>query len=273
MAVTGKVADDATVNGVKLHFRLEGPAGAPVVALINSLGTDLTLWDTQIGALTQRYRVLRHDTRGHGRSAAPPGPYTMEMLADDVLALLSHVGAGRFHVVGISLGGAEALAVGLRRPLGLASIAICNSRLDVPPEGAKAIDERVRLVREQGMKPLAEAMIQRWFTQAHPGGEARLSRCGPIHAAGNLDRRFRRLRRRAQTFGPRCARQRVARARAFSGRRSGYRVAGRADAANAIAGSRRAVGDHSRRRPSLEYRAAGGVRCGTACFSRSGWVN
>lgn len=166
MAVTGKVADDATVNGVKLHFRLEGPAGAPVVALINSLGTDLTLWDTQIGALTQRYRVLRHDTRGHGRSAAPPGPYTMEMLADDVLALLSHVGAGRFHVVGISLGGAEALAVGLRRPLGLASIAICDSRLDVPPEGAKAIDERVRLVREQGMKPLAEAMIQRWFTQA-----------------------------------------------------------------------------------------------------------
>jgi 3-oxoadipate enol-lactonase len=155
---------DAVVNGVRLHYRLDGPEGAPVVALVNSLGTDLTMWEPQIAALTQRYRVLRHDTRGHGKSAATPAPYTMDMLADDVLGLLTHVGAARFHVVGISLGGLEALAIGLRRPLGLASIAICDSRIDVPPEGAQAMDDRVRLVREQGMTPLAEAMIQRWFT-------------------------------------------------------------------------------------------------------------
>jgi 3-oxoadipate enol-lactonase len=162
--MTGPAAGDVVVNGVRLNFRLEGPEGAPIVALVNSLGTDLTMWQPQIAALTRRYRVLRHDTRGHGRSAAPPAPYTMDMLADDVLGLLSHVGAERFHVVGISLGGLEALAVGLRRPAGLASIAICDSRIDVPPEGARAMDDRVRLVREQGMAPLAEAMIQRWFT-------------------------------------------------------------------------------------------------------------
>lgn len=155
---------DTIVNGVRLHYRLDGPEGAPVVALVNSLGTDLTMWAPQIAALTPRYRVLRHDTRGHGKSEAPPGPYTMDVLADDVLGLVSHVGAPHFHVVGISLGGLEALAIGLRVPVGLASIAICNSRIDVPPEGARAMDERVRLVREQGMTPLAETMIQRWFT-------------------------------------------------------------------------------------------------------------
>lgn len=160
------IADTATVNGVRLNFRLEGPDGAPVVALVNSLGTDLTMWDPQIAALTQRYRVLRHDTRGHGKSPAPPAPYSLDNLADDVLGLLSHVGAEPFHVVGISLGGLVAASIGLRRPRGLASVAICDSRIDVPPEGAKAIDDRVNLVRAQGMKPLAEAMIQRWFTAA-----------------------------------------------------------------------------------------------------------
>jgi len=164
--MSGPVDDEIAVNGVRLHFRFEGPDGAPVVALVNSLGTDLAMWEPQIPALTRRYRVLRHDTRGHGRSAAPPAPYAMGALADDVLGLVSHVGAERFHVVGISLGGLEALAVALRQPRGLAGIAICDSRIDVPPEGTLAIDERVRLVREQGMKPLADAMIQRWFTAA-----------------------------------------------------------------------------------------------------------
>jgi 3-oxoadipate enol-lactonase len=155
---------DVPIDGVRLHYRVDGPAGASVVALVNSLGTDLTMWDPQVEALTRRYRVLRHDTRGHGKSAATPAPYTMDTLADDVLGLLAHVGAERFHVVGISLGGLEALAIGLRRPAGLAGIAICDSRIDVPPEGARAMDERVRIVREQGMTPMAEAMVQRWFT-------------------------------------------------------------------------------------------------------------
>ncbi len=156
--------NDAIVNGVRLHYRLDGPDGAPMVALVNSLGTDLTMWEPQVAALARRYRVLRHDTRGHGGSVTPPGPYTMDMLADDVLGLVSHVGAARYFVVGISLGGLEALAVGLRHPPGLAGIAICDSRIDVPPEGAKAMDDRVRLARAQGMTPIAEAMVQRWFT-------------------------------------------------------------------------------------------------------------
>lgn len=155
---------EAFVNGILLHYRLDGPEGAPVIALVNSLGTDLTMWEPQVGALAERHRVLRHDTRGHGKSAAPPGPYTIDMLTDDVLGLVAHTGAMRFYVVGISLGGLEALAVGLRQPPGLAGIAICDSRLDVPSESAKAMDDRTQLARERGMAPIAEAMIERWFT-------------------------------------------------------------------------------------------------------------
>jgi 3-oxoadipate enol-lactonase len=155
---------EAVVNGVQLHYRLDGPQGAPVVALVNSLGTDLTMWEPQVAALTHRHRVLRHDTRGHGKSAAPPGPYTIDMLADDVFGLVSHAGATRFYVVGISLGGLEALALGLRRPPGLAGIAICDSRIDVPSESAKAMDDRIKLAHQRGMAPIADAMIERWFT-------------------------------------------------------------------------------------------------------------
>ncbi len=157
---------EVVVNGVRLHYQLDGPEGAPVVALVNSLGTDLTMWEPQVAALAQRHRVLRHDTRGHGKSATPPGPYTIDMLADDVLSLISHAGARRFYVVGISLGGLEALAVGLRRSPDLAGIAICDSRIDVPAEGAKAMDDRVALARQRGMAPIAEVMIDRWFTAA-----------------------------------------------------------------------------------------------------------
>jgi 3-oxoadipate enol-lactonase len=144
-----------------------------VVALVNSLGTDLTLSEPQVGALARRHRVLRHDTRGRGKSDAPPDPYTIDMLTDDVLGLVAHIGATRFHVIGISLGGLEALAVGLREPRGLAGIAICDARIDVTPKTAKAMDDRAQLARERGMAPIAGAMIERWFTPqtlaAQPG--------------------------------------------------------------------------------------------------------
>ena len=75
-------------NGIQLHYELSGRADAPVVMLSNSLGTRLEMWDPQMQALTERYRVLRYDSRGHGRSDAPDGPYTIDLLADDALGLL-----------------------------------------------------------------------------------------------------------------------------------------------------------------------------------------
>jgi 3-oxoadipate enol-lactonase len=88
-------------NGIATRYELEGPADAPVVALSHSLAANLHLWDAQAAALADRYRVLRYDIRGHGGSAAPAGPYTLEQMADDLHGLLGALGIARTHFVGL----------------------------------------------------------------------------------------------------------------------------------------------------------------------------
>ena len=109
-------------NGIQLHYELTGPADRPVVLLSNSLGTRLEMWDPQMQALTERYRVLRYDSRGHGRSDAPEGPYTIEMLAADAIGLLDALEIERVHFCGLSKGGmvGQMLGAQARRSAGRA---------------------------------------------------------------------------------------------------------------------------------------------------------
>ena len=95
----------AETNGARLNYRFDGPADAPVLVLSNSLGTNLSMWDTQIPALAARFRVLRYDTRGHGQSAVTPGPYSITQLGRDVIGLLDGLGIERAHFCGLSMGG------------------------------------------------------------------------------------------------------------------------------------------------------------------------
>jgi len=151
------------VNGVRLHARVQGQADGPVVAFVNSLATDHRIWDQQIPALDTKYRVIRYDARGHGRSEAPAGPYAIDMLVDDLFALLDHFGCARAHVVGVSLGGLTAMAAALRHSPTVAGIVPCACRADMPPEFAAGIDSRNALVREKGLDAIAETMVERWF--------------------------------------------------------------------------------------------------------------
>src|SRR5919108_203298 len=114
-----------TVNGLNVHYTLEGPAAAPVVTLSHSLATDLAMWDPQVPALTARYRVLRYDTRGHGGTDAPPGPYTLELLTEDIRALLQALGIVQTHFIGLSMGGMIGQMLALRYPLLLQSLMLC----------------------------------------------------------------------------------------------------------------------------------------------------
>ena len=91
-----------TANGINVNYTLDGPDSAPVVTLSHSLANDLTMWDPQLPALTAKFRVLRYDTRGHGGTDAPGGPYTMEQLAEDARALLQALGIARTHFVQIN---------------------------------------------------------------------------------------------------------------------------------------------------------------------------
>jgi 3-oxoadipate enol-lactonase len=178
---------------VELHHLDEGPRDAPAVLLAPSLGTTLALWDRLAEALTADYRVVRFDLRGHGGSPMPPGPYPVEDLAGDVVALADRLGLDRFGFVGISLGGALGQVLALHHPDRLASLVLCCT-------GPKFADphtwlERGALVRAEGMAPLAEPTTQRWFTpefrRRHPGEVERvigmLTSCPPDGYAACCD--------------------------------------------------------------------------------------
>jgi 3-oxoadipate enol-lactonase len=150
-------------NGITIHYELSGPNDAPVVLLSNSLGTRLEMWDPQVQALTQRYRVLRYDSRGHGRSSAPPGPYSIEMLAEDALGLIDALGVGRVHFCGLSKGGMVGQMLGARHADRLKTLTLCSTACHVAPK--EVWDQRIEAVRAGGMAAVADAVVERWFTE------------------------------------------------------------------------------------------------------------
>ncbi len=153
-----------TANGVGINYTLEGPASAPSVTLSHSLAADLTMWDPQIPALSAKYRVLRYDTRGHGKTDAPAGGYTLDQLADDALALLSALGIQQTHWLGLSMGGMIGQTLALKAPDRLASLMLCDTSSRIPPETKPLWDERIRTAQTQGMKAHVDATLARWFT-------------------------------------------------------------------------------------------------------------
>ena len=155
---------DVTVNGVNLHFRVEGPEGAPWVTFSNSLATDLHLWDAQAAHLADRFRILRYDTRGHGKSGATPAPYDFNLLQSDVIGLWDGLGIQESHYVGLSLGGSTGIGLAIHHPGRIASLAACDCRVTAPPDFRQAWEVRIELVLNEGMEGLVEETMTRWFT-------------------------------------------------------------------------------------------------------------
>lgn len=151
-----------TVNGLALNYTLEGPSGAPVVAFSNSLGTTMAMWDALVPALRGRYRCLRYDTRGHGRSMTRDAVATIADLAADLAGLLDALGIAQVHVVGLSLGGMTAQALAAASPDRVASLTLMATSAFMPSE--QSWNERAAIVRAEGMAPLVEATMGRWFT-------------------------------------------------------------------------------------------------------------
>lgn len=159
-------------NGIGVEYELTGPPGAPVVTLSHALATHLGMWEPQRAALEARYRVLRYDTRGHGGSEVPAGPYSFPRLVADVRALLDAVGIERTHFVGISMGGMIGQWIALTHPERLRSLTLCDTSPRTPPEAAAIWDERVAVAAREGMVAHVEPSIGRWFTpsfvEEHP---------------------------------------------------------------------------------------------------------
>jgi 3-oxoadipate enol-lactonase len=134
----------------------------------NSLASDLTMWDLQIPELVEAgYRALRYDSRGHGQSAVPEGPYSIELLMDDAVGLMDALGFDKIHFCGLSMGGMVAQMLATRYANRLISLTLSSTSAFIGPR--KIWDERIEAVRENGMSAVADATINRWFTK--PGQE------------------------------------------------------------------------------------------------------
>jgi 3-oxoadipate enol-lactonase len=148
---------------VEVHHLLEDPEEAPVLVLSNSLGTTLGMWDEQAPALNERFRLLRYDHRGHGGSPVPPGPYKIEDLGRDVLALLDRLGVERFSFCGLSIGGMVGMWLAGEAPERVERLVLCCTSARFAPE---KFDSRARTVRAESVSAIADAVVERWFTPA-----------------------------------------------------------------------------------------------------------
>ena len=153
---------EIAVGGGRLVFDVDGPHAAPACLLLHSLGTTSDLWEPQVETLARWYRVIRYDVRGHGRSQPPVGPFTIDQLGADALAVLDAAGVERAHLCGVSLGGLTAQWLGVHARDRVRGIVAANTAARLGSHGAWA--ERIDLVRAGGMDALVEGGIARWFT-------------------------------------------------------------------------------------------------------------
>jgi 3-oxoadipate enol-lactonase len=171
----------AKTNGIDTNYEVHGKEGAPWLVLSHSLACSVRMWDPQIAALKGDYRILAYDTRGHGSSEAPKGAYSLEMLADDLKALLDGVGVKDPHFCGLSMGGMIGQTFALKYPGVFKSLTLADTTSRYPGEVWPLWQERIKTAEEKGMAPLVQPTLERWFTEPF-----RKSNPGPVAAIARL---------------------------------------------------------------------------------------
>jgi 3-oxoadipate enol-lactonase len=166
-----------TSNGISFNCEIDGPEGAPWITFSNSLCTNVTMWDDQVAALKDDFRLLRYDKRGHGGTDAPEGPYSFDMLVADIVGLWDALDIEKSHFVGLSMGGMSAFGLALDHADRLDGVVISNARADAPAAFRDAWDQRVAFVEENGMGALAEPTVERWCSESfHSSGSPKLDK-------------------------------------------------------------------------------------------------
>ena len=153
----------ARINGIDTHYEMAGTHG-PWLTFSHSLGADISMWRPQIEHFARTFRVLAYDTRGHGKTSAPAGPYTLETLADDLHGLLAHLQIEKTHFVGLSMGGMIGQTFALRYPGVFTSMTLADTTSHYGAEARALWASRVTTASTEGMAPLVEGSLGRWFT-------------------------------------------------------------------------------------------------------------
>jgi 3-oxoadipate enol-lactonase len=157
-------------NGIRIHYELSGSAGLPVLVFSHSLGSSLELWEPQLAALAEKRRVLRYDTRGHGASACPAGPYNVDELGADVLGLLDALEIAQVDFCGLSMGGVIGQWLAMHAPQRLRRLALANTAAKIGT--AEIWNARIATVELEGLDTVIPGTLERWFTapfrSSHP---------------------------------------------------------------------------------------------------------
>ena len=149
-------------DGCLLNVSVEGRSNGPTLMLSNSLGCTLQMWEPQMKALTQVFRVIRYDRRGHGKSSVPPGPYSMERFGRDVLAILDDLNIDKVHWCGLSMGGMVGQWLGANAPERLGKIVLANTACYYPDP--TNWHNRIGAVKEGGLAAIADTVMGAWLT-------------------------------------------------------------------------------------------------------------
>lgn len=152
-----------TSQDAEINYQTFGDAVKPALVFSNSLGTNFKMWQPQIDHFQQNFFVICYDTRGHGASSAPQGPYTLDQLGQDVVNLLDHLNIEKATFCGISMGGLTGQWLAINKPERFSHVVVCNTAAKIGQE--QAWNERAALVREQGLTPIASTAAGRWFTE------------------------------------------------------------------------------------------------------------
>jgi 3-oxoadipate enol-lactonase len=202
----------AKTNGIEINYEIEG--SGPWVTLSHSLACNIHMWDEQMEALTKHYKVLRFDTRGHGASSAPPSPYTLSDMANDVHGLFKTLGIKRTHWVGLSMGGMIGQTYALEHPDVFQSLFLADTTSRRPANAAQMWGDRIRMAEQQGMEALVDSTLARWFTEpyrkSHPQVMKRVGEyirntpvagfCGSCEAISRVDTQDRLKEIKCPTF-------------------------------------------------------------------------
>jgi len=156
----------AKVNGIEIHYEIHGREHAPWLVLSHSLACSGRMWDPQLEAFKDRYRILNYDMRGHGQSEAPKGAYTLDLLADDVLALMDSLKIKKAVYCGLSIGGMIGQTLALRPNAPFERMVLADTTHTQPPEALKQWEDRIRIAESKGMAALVDSTMERWFTPA-----------------------------------------------------------------------------------------------------------
>ena len=161
----------ADLSRARLYYVVDGPADAPALLLSNSLGSTADMWSQQVPALARHLRVVRYDTRGHGKSAVAEGEYRFEQLASDAVELLDHLGIARAHACGLSMGGPTVMQLALAHPDRVGKLVLCNTAARIG--SAEGWSARIDAVKQNTLAAMAPTLVERWlsdsYRKAQPG--------------------------------------------------------------------------------------------------------